>query len=425
MIDKIIYFICTIFQGFIYLKIYEKNTKETLKPQRLIYLIFISIIMVINNLYSEVPFKLFFAFILTFVMYKSIFRNKTRETIFFVIAVTIVSIFLELIFAILFPAIITDLEILNSNQLIKLPYTLLHCGATYLIFTRKIVQKGLAYLYNTYKSIYNYYTLTTVIILLLWIICYFYGNNVQNTYLYTFIILLFLLLSGLIYAILTKSYNNNLLTIKNKHLEESNGIYKQISEDYSILRHNLTNDLINVKSLLPKKDQDIINNIIKKYEKNFYWLTNINDVPSGIQGLFYIKLSSIKSKKIKFHVNYKLDFDIKDVVNAREYDQICEILGIWIDNAIEACEECKEKVILVEIDGNKEQFIIKITNTFTGELDIEKLGNKKYSTKGRNSGYGLNYIKSIKNKKLQVSYSVVSNLFISSLIFVKNKKGIK
>ena len=320
---------------------------------------------------------------------------------------------------ILIPQIVKNADMLNSNQLIKFPYTLLHCLVIYWIFTRALILRSIHYLYETYKNIYNYYTLTALIILFLFIMSSFYNKDIQNLYVYFLMILLFILLSVLIYAVLKNSYKNKLLTIKNQHLEESNGIYKQISEDYSILRHNLTNDLIKVKGLLPKKDQDIINNIIKKYEKNFYWLTNINDVPSGIQGLFYIKLSSIKSKKIKFHVNYKLDFDIKDFVSAKDYDEICEIIGIWIDNAIEACKECKDKVILEKIDGKKNNFLIKIINTFKGDLDLEKLGNKKYSTKNRNSGYGLNYVKNIKNKKIQVNYTIINNLFNASLIYIK------
>lgn len=424
MIQKLVPLICTILQGFVYIKVYEKIAYKKFNKNRIIYLFIISVIMVINNLYSALPYKLIFSILLTFALLKVIFKDSTKTTIFYVVIITIVSIILEILFSILLPAIIKNPQDLNNNQIIKFTYSIINCLAIYHILSTKLVRRAIDYLYKTYVNILNFYTLTGFGILILCLGFYFYNKNLHNVYIYFLVISLFIMFGILIYNTVKKSYSNKILTIKNEHLEESNVIYKQISEDYSELKHNLTNDLISVKSLLPKKDQAIINTIIKKYEKNFHWLTNINDVPSGIQGLFYIKLTSIKNKNIKFRVNYKLDFDIKDVVKPKDYHHICEILGIWIDNAIEAVENCDEKIILAEIDGNKDNFIIKITNTFKGNMDLDKLGTKKYSTKNRNSGYGLNYVQKVSGKRIKIDYNIINNLFISNLIYLNkpNKK---
>ena len=53
--------------------------------------------MVINNLYSALPYKLILSILLTFALLKVIFKDSTKTTIFYVVIITIVSIFLEIL----------------------------------------------------------------------------------------------------------------------------------------------------------------------------------------------------------------------------------------------------------------------------------------------------------------------------------------
>ncbi|MDO4376120.1 MAG: hypothetical protein Q4C33_02995, partial [bacterium] len=56
-------------------------------------------------------------------------------------------------------------------------------------------------------------------------------------------------------------------------------------------------------------------------------------------------------------------------------------------------------------------------NTFSNFVDIDKLGEKNYSTKNRNTGLGLNYIQEL-NKNIEIKRIVSDNNF-KTIISIK------
>ena len=66
--------------------------------------------------------------------------------------------------------------------------------------------------------------------------------------------------------------------------------------------------------------------------------------------------------------------------------------GVFLDNAIEAVKELNKKEIVVEIYTMDNNLCIDITNNFKGNLDLEKISNIKYTTKGEGHGYGLTLV---------------------------------
>lgn len=72
--------------------------------------------------------------------------------------------------------------------------------------------------------------------------------------------------------------------------------------------------------------------------------------------------------------------------------ELSRILGILIDNAIEAGEETKDKKLIVNIrhDYNYNRDIITISNSVNNtNIDVDKIFTKNYSTKQNPSGFGL------------------------------------
>ncbi len=72
--------------------------------------------------------------------------------------------------------------------------------------------------------------------------------------------------------------------------------------------------------------------------------------------------------------------------------EFSRILGILLDNAIEAARECEEKMVRVEIrkDSRRNRQVLVIENTYLKEkIDFEHMFEKGVSSKEHNTGLGL------------------------------------
>lgn len=102
--------------------------------------------------------------------------------------------------------------------------------------------------------------------------------------------------------------------------------------------------------------------------------------------------------------------------------EISRILGILLDNAIEAAEETEEKLVDIEIksDDKKHIFIIKNSCKDTN-ISTTKIFEKGYSTKNRDSGFGLWNVHKIleKNTNLDLFTSIDGNMFSQKFTIYK------
>lgn len=96
--------------------------------------------------------------------------------------------------------------------------------------------------------------------------------------------------------------------------------------------------------------------------------------------------------------------------------EFTRILGILMDNAIEAACECDNKYIHVEIrnDDSRNRQLLIVENTFKNkDINVDKIYEKGYSTKPHNTGLGLWEVEKIlkKNKNITRFTSKDGDLF--------------
>lgn len=92
--------------------------------------------------------------------------------------------------------------------------------------------------------------------------------------------------------------------------------------------------------------------------------------------------------------------------------EFTRILGILMDNAIEATSECEEKIINVSIrkDTRRHMQLLVIENTYKNkDIDTEKIYEKGYSTKEGNTGLGLWEIRQILKKNNNLNLYTTKN----------------
>ena len=191
--------------------------------------------------------------------------------------------------------------------------------------------------------------------------------------------------------------------------------YEQIAEDFRELKHNLNNDLITIKTIVDSKSQQVIDELIKKYNKSYGWLTTIEKIPKGLQGLIYIKLNEIPKNSLCVEINNQITSDIISNLTAKSYAQLCNALGIVVDNAIRGAINSVDKVLYISLEeqNTPKQLFIKVINTFSGSIDLDEIGKLNYSTKKNKSGIGLQYLN--KMKDIKIKKEIINNLFIVSI----------
>lgn len=202
-------------------------------------------------------------------------------------------------------------------------------------------------------------------------------------------------------------------------------------EEQRIIRHESKNQLITIKSKIINKEKtdkivEYIDDLLKdhytykneKYSKYQYLPAN------GLKGLFYYKSMEAEEKGIKLSINVsaQIENSFLENLNTDEFKQLGRLVGVYLDNAIEASAASKEKKLGIEIYKISEDIIIIITNTYNGNIDKESIGNVKYTTKGKNHGYGLMLASKIlnENSMFEAKRNITEKIYEQKLT-IKNK----
>ena len=160
----------------------------------------------------------------------------------------------------------------------------------------------------------------------------------------------------------------------------------------------------------------------------FLVLSELKNLPKGgLKGLIYYKVLTAKSKKVSIEID--VSTDVYKKLNKMSINQnkiLCQIIGIYLDNAIEAASENRKKIIAVEIYSlDKNSVSIVISNTFkNNKVDFNKIGKKGYTTKGKGHGKGTYLAGKLisKNNWLTEEHNVRNKLYIQKVeVNTKNK----
>ena len=117
------------------------------------------------------------------------------------------------------------------------------------------------------------------------------------------------------------------------------------------------------------------------------------------------------------------DFKITNMfANTKDFKDLTRILGVYLDNAIEASVLSEKKQLGIEIYKVKNDIEIIISNTYSNKVDKDKIGNERYSTKGLTRGHGLLLVKRIlKNNNRLTSEAKITDAIYSQTIKIKEK----
>lgn len=236
----------------------------------------------------------------------------------------------------------------------------------------------------------------------------YYNISAKNIETILVNVLTIILFTVILIKLYIEQISKNNLRVEYDKMSEYVKVYEEIIEKDRIRRHENKNQLITIKGMISNKDKkahEYIDSLIDdNSDKTYRWMGELKNIPiGGLKGLLFYKVNRMRENNIEVSLTISRSLENSKLqgINTKVYKQLCQIIGVYVDNAIEACMESKNKSIGIEIykDGDIFEFII--TNTYKGNLEVDNIDNAGYTTKGTGHGYGLTLVKDILNTNPQ------------------------
>lgn len=213
------------------------------------------------------------------------------------------------------------------------------------------------------------------------------------------------------------------LKCANLNLQTENERLQNCYDSLCSFKHDFGNIMQAMGGYIEAKDVDglkaMYSSIIKECDEiNTIQSINKNVINnSAVYSLINSKYKVAKDLNINMKIEVLADinkFKITDL-------NLCRILGILIDNAIEASKKCEEKHIYVKfkLDKLNNRNLVIVKNTYNKNLtNVNKIFEKGFTTKREklNHGIGLWKVKQIVNNNKNLNlYTSSDELFMQQL----------
>lgn len=232
------------------------------------------------------------------------------------------------------------------------------------------------------------------------------------------ILFMIYVINGIIKSIRIISIRKKFMSVKMEN-ERLEGCY----DDIRSFRHDFSNIMQAMGGYILIRDwrglekiYDGINNETTEL-KNCLGISSQNINNPAVYNLINNKYCFASKYNIKMYVDVQIDLSN---LNISDFN-LCRILGILIDNAIEATKECEEKRIIVKFvyDTLNKRNLIIIENPYNNKyVDLKNMYIKGFTSKKdkKDHGLGLWKVKQIinLNKNLQL-YTNANKLFKQQL----------
>ncbi len=201
-----------------------------------------------------------------------------------------------------------------------------------------------------------------------------------------------------------------------------NDTLQNLNDEVRCFKHDFDNIITTIGGYINFNDMQGLKEYYKNLEceckniNNLYLLSPkiIND--SGVYNLLIKKIH--KAKKLGINVSFEFLMDLKELkMNIYEFTRI---LGILLDNAIEAAKETTDKIIHLSFrnDFSKNCQIVVVENSyFNKNVNIDTIFDKSKTDKNNHSGLGLFEVRKIlnRNKNLNLFTTKDNQLFCQQL----------
>ena len=389
------------------------------KKQKYLYISVTACIAAIATLFISWPFNIVLnyitAFLILYFVMKLSFVKSCIATIFPSIIFNLLGTLLAKPYLAIFHI---TYEQTNTIIIYRIPFALLN----YLIVF--IINKVIKYKSVTIDILENFDNKNKLIITLNFIfglfnimfqgiITAYYTDTlpIQITFLNFISLLMYFVLS---FLSLAKISNLVTTTQKLESAEEYNKTLHILHDSVRGFKHDFDNIVTTIGGYIKTNDMDGLKSYYSQLEEDCTKVNNLYvldpDIINnpGLYNLITAKYNEALEKGIK--VNLTVLLDLNDL-HMKIYE-FARILGILLDNAIEASRECDEKEINIVFrnEAKNSRNIILIENTYKDkDVNIEQIFNKGITGKENHTGLGLWEIRQILKKNNNVNLHTDKN----------------
>ncbi|QNU67234.1 GHKL domain-containing protein [Ruminiclostridium herbifermentans] len=273
------------------------------------------------------------------------------------------------------------------------------------------------------KTIY-YMVCLVFLIFCIYIGIYFFQNSfeIRNFIIMLVIALIFCMFT--IWYILSLNENEK-QKIDLQHQKFYNESLGNALQDLRRFKHDQVNHLSVINTLLHTNKYTEATGYLDEIIGTAQGLTTTaiyNIKNAALFGIIYSKMNSANKLGITF------DLQVVGVVESIpniKISELCEIIGIHLDNAIEATQNSNDKIIEMFILGTDTDIQFTIKNSCSIKPIMSKIKEDGYSTKGNDRGHGLAIVENILRKYSNVVNIIQFDNDDSKFVqIIKIKKGI-
>lgn len=389
---------------------------------KIIYVIIISLIAFLVRTFIPNPYATFCNILITILLIKFIFRSTWLKALLSEFIIIAFSSILELFVFRFFQTVLH----ISQEQVLNVPIYRIICSLSiyfcvYLICSAIKYCKFYINLEYMNKKSKNLFIINTIIGIIAigsqFYIMAFYSDKmpIGITIISIFSLLAYFFVS--IYSLL----NTAKLAITSRNLEEAQLYNKTLILLHDSMRgfkHDFLNIVQGIGGYIETENMEGLKKYYSQLLKDCNRVNNLTALnPSIINNPAIYNVLATKYHKadeIGVQINLGIFIDLNELEKHVKIYEFTRILGILMDNAIEAASECEEKNVHVSFrkEKNRNRFVMVIENTYANkDINIDRIFEKDFSTKSKktNSGLGLWEVRQILKKNNNLNLFTTKN----------------
>ncbi len=428
IISQIICATIMAFLGFYIVKVITKSDEKITDIKNLFLLLILILVPSIsyNKDYSSI--FTFIVYLVNIMVYKRIFKINLIQTIILSSMLMIITFFADILVCLSFIPFVTINELRGwSIQLVANLILAIIC----IIFinipkVRCLLQKiyiKLDVIRNIPSTLFAVFSMIAFTVLEYnFSVAYGWNNGFILNILVTFIFFI------LICIFINERNANEMLLREYEDLFNYVQNFEEWIEKEQLNRHEYKNQLAVLRILTKEKKvrQKVDEILDDSINIEGEIVNHLKLLPKGgIKGLMYYKTIVAQKKKVHLTVDVCLEKNTYlKKLSQHNIKVLCQLIGIYFDNAIEAAEETRKKDVLVEIYELDDYVKLVFSNTFKNNKFLENRNEKGVTSKGKGHGNGLYFASKLINKNAWISgrQEIIDGYYIQSLVIQKDNK---
>ena len=383
----------------------------------------------------ESNYTIFFSGLCAFFFIKIIFR----ESIYISLFLSIIIHSFRIVSKILILSILNDNSMLLINTYKTLDWTVLYIDILALIISTiliLILNRPLIKFIKYATGLKRKKMLILVTIYIHFILIYLYQPPHSCCFLQNITdMLVIFTITGIGIFSISSEMKMEILNNHYQELFECSKANAELLTKYKMQVHENKNKLLMINSMLegPKKDvkkyvSTILNEMKDNQNTTNYWLSELKYIQlPGVRNFINYKLTQLKElgSEIEIFVSSELETIDTFSFGEKEYNELSTILGVILDNMIESIKEVDEKLVSLNIRLENNTVNFDFVNSFSGNVELNRLNEIGYTTKGEQHGVGLSLLSKIikDSNRFECIPEIMDNFFIQHLIIkLPNKK---